>query len=123
MNSLLTVLIENASEEDLRKLLKNVDEDALMKALTSVLNIQTPRLSGNCPVAEASQEAVEMAERLYGSLNYDTTPENALRIFSNVKCYARSNSKVEAVKYVRQMTGCGLKKGLDFVNFVIETQL
>ena len=128
MNPLLTVLIENASEEDLRIILANVSEEELVKAVGVVLGLPiyvAPSASmptDNCPVEEPSVYAKFMAEKVYGMMNYATTPENACRIALNVLWHLKHDRKVEGVKYVRETTGCGLKMGLDFVNFINDTE-
>ena len=128
MNPLLTVLIENASEEDLRIILFNVSEEALITAVGTAIGIQSYTApfacmpAGNCPVEEPSTYAKFMAEKIYGMVNFNTTPENAVRMAGNVLWHLKNNKKVEAVKYLREVTGCGLKMGLDFVNFINDTE-
>ena len=128
MNPLLTVLIENASEEDLRIILANVGEEELAKAVGTALGLPIyvapsgSMPSGNCPVEEPSIYAKFMAERVYGMMNYATTPENACRIAGNVLWYLKRNNKMEAIKYVRENIDCGLKPALDFVNFINDTE-
>lgn len=128
MNSLLTVLIENASEEDLRNILTNVCEEELTKAVGIALGLPiyiAPTAgmpAGNCPVEEPSAYSQLMSEKIYNMANFNTTPENAVRIAGNVLWHLKQNKKAGAVKYVREVTGCGLRMGLDFVNYINDTE-